>query len=619
MPAITLIITNAGRAALVDAATAGTFAVRIASAGLTASAFTPLATATTLPGEFARITGISGAAIDPDTITLNVRDDSSAVYTLRGLGLFLTDGTLFAIYSQAGAILEKSANSTALIVLDVRFADIAATSLTFGDANFLSPPATTTVQGVIELATDAEAITGADATRAIVPSALKAVLDSRFGAGAASAFVKTLLTAATAAAFRTLLAIKSAALKDEGAGNGLDADLLDAEHGAWYADIPARLGFTPINRAGGNFTGRVGLYGTVTGASAMANATLGLGEAEVQGSSGGAAMLAFHRPGSFYTYFGLDTDNRVKIGGGSHGNNAWAIWHSGNDGSGSGADADLLDGQEGSYYTNITARLGYTPWHPGNDGAGSGLDADLLDGQDGGFYTNISARLGFTPANRGGDTFTGRVKFAAGATGSSSMANANNDLGEAQVDASAGGAAMVAFHRPGVFFTYFGLDTDNRWKVGGGSAGANAWVLWHAGNDGAGSGLDADLLDGRDASSFASASHTHGAADIAGAWAGGESGANGWMRHPNGIIEAWGQFRDYVSGEVTRTVSFDGVPFTAEPWNVQLTGYNPGASNIRDIIGQVVSRDTSGFTVFMQKPTDSSAQIDGFDWRVLGR
>ena len=48
-------------------------------------------------------------------------------------------------------------------------------------------------------------------------------------------------------------------------------------------------------------------------------------------------------------------------------------------------------------------------WHAGNDGAGSGLDADLLDGQDSSFFTNIVARLGFTPVNRAGDTMTGQL------------------------------------------------------------------------------------------------------------------------------------------------------------------------------------------------------------------
>lgn len=65
------------------------------------------------------------------------------------------------------------------------------------------------------------------------------------------------------------------------------------------------------------------------------------------------------------------------------------------DGSGSGLDADLLDGQDSGWYTDITARLGYTPLNANTytaadvraklltvDGSGSGLDADLLDGRN---------------------------------------------------------------------------------------------------------------------------------------------------------------------------------------------------------------------------------------------
>lgn len=39
-------------------------------------------------------------------------------------------------------------------------------------------------------------------------------------------------------------------------------------------------------------------------------------------------------------------------------------------------------GFDGTLWVNktIAGWLGYTPWHPGNDGSGSGLDADLLDG-----------------------------------------------------------------------------------------------------------------------------------------------------------------------------------------------------------------------------------------------
>lgn len=45
-----------------------------------------------------------------------------------------------------------------------------------------------------------------------------------------------------------------------------------------------------------------------------------------------------------------------------------------------------------------------------------------------------------------------------------------------------GGAAMMTFHRPGYFAGYFGIDTDNQFKVGGWSFGANSYTLLHSGN-----------------------------------------------------------------------------------------------------------------------------------------
>lgn len=77
------------------------------------------------------------------------------------------------------------------------------------------------------------------------------------------------------------------------------------------------------------------------------------------------------------------------------------------DGAGSGLDADLLDGQSSAYYTDIVARLGYTPVNVTDyedadvlakvknvDGAGSGLDSDLLDGQNGSFYLDRTNHTG---------------------------------------------------------------------------------------------------------------------------------------------------------------------------------------------------------------------------------
>jgi len=51
----------------------------------------------------------------------------------------------------------------------------------------------------------------------------------------------------------------------------------------------------------------------------------------VEGTAGAAhgAYLAFHRPGAFAAYLGLDTDNQLKLGGWSYGTNAYKILHEG--------------------------------------------------------------------------------------------------------------------------------------------------------------------------------------------------------------------------------------------------------------------------------------------------
>jgi hypothetical protein len=232
--ALKLLVTPAGRAALANAKKNGTLPITLASVGVTATSFTPTGAEAKLPGEIKRIATISGGAVAPDTLHVTIRDSGPETYSVRGVGMYLQDETLFAVYGQAAVVVEKSAQATMLLAMDVQFADIDATSLIFGDTDFQLNPATTEMLGIVELATEDEAVTGADAQRAITPKALLAALNARLGAAAPSPFIKGLLTAASAAVLRTALAIKSAALKDDGAGNGLDADLLDGQHGAYY-------------------------------------------------------------------------------------------------------------------------------------------------------------------------------------------------------------------------------------------------------------------------------------------------------------------------------------------------------------------------------------------------
>jgi hypothetical protein len=410
-----LTVTNAGRAALVNAANTGTAPVTIAQVGLTDIAVTPAATTTSLPGEFKRLATMSGDVVADDTIHVIVRDEGADVFTVRSLALYLDDGTLFAIYGQPDVLLEKSAQALMLLAIDVQFADVDATLLAFGDANFLNPPATTERQGVVELATVAEAQAGIDALRALTPAGAKA-------------------------------AIMAWLLSLDGAGSGLDADLLDGQHGSYYANIPARLGYTPINKGGDTVTAAISYQ--VPETSSIAARPNGNTPLVAMGNGiGGPAVMTFHRPGSYATFFGIDTDNQLKFGG-------WSA----------GAVANVI-------------------WHTGNDGAGSGLDADLLDGQQGGFYTNIPARLGYQPVQQG--TGVGQlsnvVKIGWGSNSRVRVTVDSTDQGNIVFDANLAGGGL---------------------GVNGAYVARNGNHLFGPDNDGAGSGLDADLLDGLQSTQF---------------------------------------------------------------------------------------------------------------------
>lgn len=96
------------------------------------------------------------------------------------------------------------------------------------------PAANTNNQGMVELATVAEAKEGTDNTRAITPAADKAALDQhRTETGAHAADRISLGTLSTLGNPKTvqaaMAALGSAALRNEGSGGGLDADKLDGQ------------------------------------------------------------------------------------------------------------------------------------------------------------------------------------------------------------------------------------------------------------------------------------------------------------------------------------------------------------------------------------------------------
>lgn len=173
---IEFIITNAGLDALVDAQNGETDAIQVTQVGLTESVFDAAPTLVALPGETKRIDSFGGQSVAPNVIHMTAQDTTTDTYDLRGIALFLADGTLFASYGQADPIFRKVSVANFLLAFDVRFSADVADDIVFGDAAFLYPPASETVKGVAELATQDETDAGQDDSRIVTPLKLEARL-----------------------------------------------------------------------------------------------------------------------------------------------------------------------------------------------------------------------------------------------------------------------------------------------------------------------------------------------------------------------------------------------------------------------------------------------------------
>ncbi len=196
---------------------------------------------------------------------------------------------------------------------------------------------------------------------------------------------------------------------------------------------------------------------------------------------------------------------------------------------------------------------GNTAWHAGNDGSGSGLDAGLLEGQNAAFYRNASnlnagtvndARL---PATMSGKTFSGTVNV--GSSDGVQMTTA----GAIEITNATGFPYIDFKNAPGD-------DFDARLALSGGATFAfsttgnmlhNGNVIWTAGNGGSGSGLDAGLLEGNNAAFYRNASNLNAGtvanARIAGAY-------NGFT-----TIDQTGLHTVTTTGEAVRIASPDTI------------------------------------------------------------
>ena len=203
--------------------------------------------------------------------------------------------------------------------------------------------------------------------------------------------------------------------------------------------------------------------------------------------------------------------------------------------SGQGSDAGSPTDNNAGTYFNAVKLNGNIMWHAGNDGSSSGLDADLLDGQHGSYYSPTSHTHSYLPLAGGtltgaltGTTgsFSGKVDFQGDAAveGGSGYgvfkgytSNDNHFIVVRGAVANQASLSITGGHQT-TFVEHAENNDTSGWYFKSHQTGSYAEIaritrtggmhlqgnkVWHAGNDGSGSGLDADLLDGNQAAAFA--------------------------------------------------------------------------------------------------------------------
>ena len=135
--------------------------------------------------------------------------------------------------------------------------------------------------------------------------------------------------------------------------------------------------------------------------------------------------------------------------------------------------------------TSGTTIGGNTVWHAGNDGASSGLDADTVDGIQGGSFLRSDADDSFSGNLTSGDN--GWIKFYAAE----------------QTDSNDGKIGSGVFDTGlNIVGAQTSAGTGRQIRLWGSVIDSSGNAYWHAGNDGSGTGLDADLLDGVQGASY---------------------------------------------------------------------------------------------------------------------
>ena len=358
---------------------------------------------------------------------------------------------------------------------------------------------------------------------------------------------------------------------NDGSGSGLDADLLDGLHASQFLRSDADDTTTgSISSSSyieaGNGSGGVALtvndgYGNAnltfnhrdgtpdaTGSSARIESTVDsstarivfeLGDSTTSGVATALTNVFSLKTSEVASYADFNmSDNDIINVGSFNGTAVSDYWHAGNDGSGSGLDADTLDGVEGSGYARAGSTTDDYVWvrrdstspalYVTNQSTGAILD--LRSGAGNGSTVAIVN-------NDGSSTWNGRISADSGITSYVNSNTPNTTTGplfgrnSTQYITLHGGSSGNYLHSYSTDASPLGFyitvktdsteyswtfeDSDGSFTSPGAIYAESGNEVWHAGNDGSGSGLDADTLDSYEASEFPRKAE---AATITGAW-----------------------------------------------------------------------------------------------------